>query len=345
MPGLRHAMILAAGLGTRLRPFTDERPKPLMEVLGRPLIEYSLMHALRAGAERVVINTHWLHPQIPDQLGDTFEGMALRYSHEPDVLGTGGGIKRMSRQLDLSWGPILVLNADALIDLDIDALVETHLSSDDRLATMVLKSVPDARRYGAIGTDGQGHVKDFAGRTAYRGPIAQERMFCGVHVLEPAVLDWLTDDEPCCINKVGYPRLLDEGYTVLSADHAGAFWDVGTPERLLGANLGLLTGAQKLNHIDAFAPASGQAGQVWVAETAQVSPQAELRGPVFVAPEAVVEAGARLGPGTIVGRRARVRSGASLEHSVLLGGAEVHEDIRSSIVGLSARVAAEPEAV
>jgi NDP-sugar pyrophosphorylase family protein len=345
MSRLRHAMILAAGLGTRLRPFTDERPKPLIDVLARPLLEYSLMHAVRAGAERIVINTHWLHPQIPEQLGERFGDVQLRFSHEPEVLGTGGGIKRMSRQLDLSWGPALILNADALIDLDIDALLATHFSTDDRLATLVLKRVPDATKYGAIGTDAQGRVKTFAGRTAYDGPVAEERMFCGVHVIEPQVLDWLSDEAPCCINKVGYPRILDEGHSVLSADHRGAFWDVGTPERLLGANLGLLAGDATLHQLDAFAGLTDRGDRVFVADDAIVADDAALEGPALIASGARVGAGARVGPGTVIGRGAVVEPGAHLERAVVLGRASVAGAVFSSIVGPTATVAAEPEAV
>jgi mannose-1-phosphate guanylyltransferase len=345
MSRLRHAMILAAGLGTRLRPFTEERPKPLIDVLARPLLEYSLLHAQRAGAERVVINTHWLHPQIPEQLGERFGDMALHYSHEPEVLGTGGGIKKMSRQLDPSWGPMLILNADALIDLDVGALLATHFSTDDRLATLVLKRVPDAARYGAIGTDADGRVKTFAGRTAYDGPVADERMFCGVHVIEPRVLDWLTDAEPCCINRVGYPRLLDEGHTVLAADHQGAFWDVGTPERLLGANLGLLAGDATLAQLDAFAGLTDRGGRVFVAEDATVAADATLCGPVLIGAGARVGAGATVGPSAVIGRGAVVAPGASVERTVVLSGATAAGAQRSRIVGKHAAREATPEAV
>lgn len=345
MPRLRHAMILAAGLGTRLRPFTDERPKPLIDVLARPLLEYSLLHAQRAGAERVVINTHWLHPAIPEQLGERFGDVELRYSHEPEVLGTGGGIKKMSRQLDPSWGPMLILNADALIDLDTDALIETHFATDDRLATLVLKHVPDAKKYGAIGTDAEGRVKTFAGRTAYDGPVADERMFCGVHVIEPRVLEWLTDAEPCCINKVGYPRILDEGHTVLSANHEGAFWDVGTPERLLGANLGLLCGEAALQQLDAFAGLTDRGERVFVAADVSIADSVTLRGPVLIGSGATVGAGATVGPNTVIGRGATVEGGAEVTGSVVLGRASVAGAVRSSVVGPAASVEAEREAV
>ncbi|MFZ9889553.1 MAG: nucleotidyltransferase family protein, partial [Myxococcota bacterium] len=132
------AMILAAGLGTRLAPLTLERPKPLVEVLGTPLVHFALEHARRAGAKRVALNTHHLYPALEEALGTRYRDVELVYSHEPVLRGTGGGALGMRDALGGLDGPTLLLNADALIDLDIEAMVAHHRSSGP-LATLALQ--------------------------------------------------------------------------------------------------------------------------------------------------------------------------------------------------------------
>ncbi len=339
------AMILAAGLGTRLSPLTGERPKPLVEVLGTPLVCFALEHARRAGARRVALNTHHLHPAIEEALGARFFELELVYSYEPEILGTGGGARQMRDRLGGLSGPTLLLNADALIDVDTRQMVRLH---EERrpLATLALKQDPEQERYGVIGTDDHGRVRTFAGRTAYRGPVARERMFCGVHVLEPDVLAALPPEGASGINDDGYPRLLDEGRTVLGFDVPGYFCDVGTPERLLEANLRLLSGAERLAHLDPFARFSADAARerIFVHEDAEVAPGAELSAPLLLDAGAVVEAGARVGPFAVVGKRCRVRAGSVVERAVLQSGTIAHGVVSDAIASPTCRLEVPPRA-
>lgn len=324
------AMILAAGLGTRLRPLTDERPKPLVEVLGTPLVCFSLEHARRAGARRVALNTHHLHPAIEEALGEGYQGLELVYSYEPVILGTGGGARQMREALGGLNGPALLLNADALLDVDTAAMARLH---DERrpLATLALKDTADKRRYGVLGTDEEDRVRDFAGRNAKRGPVVRERMFCGVHVLEPAVLDALPEGFSG-INDEGYPRLLDEGHTVVAFDVPGYFCDVGTPERLLEANLLLLSGAERLRHLDPFARFPTTTTRTHVHERAQVASDATLVGPVLIDEGAVIESGARVGPLAVIGKGCRVERGAVVERAVLQSRAVARGEVRDGVL-------------
>lgn len=335
------ALILAAGLGTRLSPLTNERPKPLVEVLGTPLVCFSLEHARRAGARRVALNTHHLHPAIEEALGARYRDLELVFSYEPVILGTGGGARQMRDVLGGLSGPALLLNADALLDVDTAAMARLH---DERrpLATLALKDAPDKERYGVLGTDDEDRVRTFAGRTAYRGPVARERMFCGVHVLEPAVLDALPPEGPSGINDEGYPKLLDAGHTVLGFDVPGYFCDVGTPERLLEANLLLLSGSVALTHLDPFARFPASATRTFVHEGAEIAPGAELIAPVIVDEGAVIEAGARVGPFAVVGKRARVGAGALVERAVLQSGARAEGGVRDAVLGTSCRLDVDP---
>jgi len=325
------AWILAAGLGTRLRPLTEQRPKPLLEVCGRPLVVHTLQLLARAGVRDVALNSHWLHPAIPRALGDhvVVDGttMALHFTWEPTVLGTGGGLFGLRTILPGNGGRALIANADALIDLDVRALLATN---DDALSTLVLKSVADVARYGAIGTDDDDRIVTFAGRSKPLGAVARDRMFCGWHCVHPRALDVLprvtVDDTTfpptasgleSCINKEGYPRWLNDGALLRGVDHAGLFLDVGTPERLWEANRLLLTGEAQPTSLTPFARFNELPGRVFVHPGARIDPAATLVGPCLIDDGAVVERDAVIGPIAVIGRGVTVAHGVRVTHSIV----------------------------
>ncbi len=340
------AYVLAAGLGTRLRPLTNERPKPLLEVCGTPLLEHALGLLARAGVRTVAVNSHWLHPQVPAALGASFQGMRVVTTYEPDVMGTGGGLRGLAAACPAPPGErVLVMNADALIDLDVRALVATP---DDALATLVLKDDPETARYGAIGTDADERIVTFAGRIAPRGPVARERMFCGVHLVHPRAFEVLPPvaleggvvrGVASGINDEGYPRWLEQGALLRAFDHASTFCDVGTPERLLQANLAVLSGAWLSSELLPFARFPPHPGRVFVAPTARVHPSVRLVGPVLVDEGAEVAADAELSF-AVVGKGARVASGVQLSHAVLQAGAVASSSASAAVLlpGSSAAV-------
>ncbi len=327
------AWILAAGLGTRLRPLTSERPKPLVEVCGRPLIVHTLQLLKDAGVRDVAVNSHWLHPALPAALGDTLsidddeaQPLRLHFTHEPVALGAGGGLLGLRAVLP-STSRALIANADALIDLDVRALLARDPMA---LSTLVLKAVDDVARYGALGTDDDDRIVSFAGRITPLGAVVRERMFCGWHAVQPRVLDVLpgididADTTPptvtgteSCINKEGYPTLLQQGEVLRGFDHAGLFVDVGSPERLWEANRLLLSGEARPTSLRPFARFNELAGRVFVHPRARVDDRASLVGPCVIDDGAVIEANAVVGPWAVIGPRVIVRPGVVVERAVV----------------------------
>src|SRR5438552_8545786 len=150
------AMVLAAGLGTRLRPLTDTLPKPLLPVAGRPLLEWNLLILKRHGITEVIINLHHLGEQIVRALRDGARlGLRLAYSHEPTLQGTGGGIKQATPFL--KDGPFLVLNGDTLSDCDLTALIAAHRVSG-ALATLAVRDDPEAASWVPVTLDVRGRI-------------------------------------------------------------------------------------------------------------------------------------------------------------------------------------------
>lgn len=221
-------MILAAGLGTRLRPLTDRLPKPLLPIAGRPLIHYTLSWLASAGIRRVMINLHYQGGRIREALGDGSRfGLDVSYSDEPEILGTGGGLKRVERFF--ADGPFLVVNADVLTTLDPRALITAH-EARRSLATLAVREDPDVTSYGAIGLDSDGRIRRFLGRGTWTGSTLQDVMFTGIHVVDPRVFDEIPAGVFSPITDA-YIGLVERGEPLFGY-RTDAFWiDIGTPDR------------------------------------------------------------------------------------------------------------------
>lgn len=214
------AMILAAGLGTRMRPLTDTQPKPLLRAGGRPLIEWHLRRLAEAGVGEVVINHHYRGRQIEQALGDgTPLGLRLRYSAEPERLETGGGIVRALGML--GDDPFLVVSSDVWTDYDFSRL--TAGGHRDSLAHLVM--VPNAAHHPRgdfhLGADGRLREQAPDGESAltYSGiGLLRPELFSGEHERPFPVVDL-------------FRRAMRQG-RVTGECHSGRWWDIGTPERL-----------------------------------------------------------------------------------------------------------------
>ena len=200
------AMILAAGLGTRMRPLTLDRAKPVLPVLDRPLLHWTLEMLAGHGVKDVMINLHHLPRTVRAAVGDgrTF-GVKVSYSFEREILGTGGGPRKVRRWIGDET--LLILNGDVVFDFDLTALRRRHERAQGP-ATLALIPNPDPRHYSAVITGADGRVKSIAGMPqAARGTVS---MFTGVHILEPALLDRLPPGVSDTVRQL-YVPLIAEG--------------------------------------------------------------------------------------------------------------------------------------
>lgn len=237
------AMILAAGLGTRLRPLTETIPKPLLPVAGTSLIVWNLLLLRRHGVTEVLINLHHLGLMIEQTLGDGSRyGLRLTYSHEPVILGTGGGIKQAEPFFE--GQPFLVLNGDTLLELDLGALIQAHRERD-ALATMVLREDPEAERWGPVEVDQAGQILSINGRGRKGSGPTQRLMFAGVHVMHPRLLREVPVGLDSSIIEA-YVRAIAQGDSILGYRMTGYWSDIGTPERYAQAQRDVEAGAVSL---------------------------------------------------------------------------------------------------
>lgn len=245
------AMILAAGQGTRLRPITDTMPKALVPMAGRPMIEYALLLLRHYGIRDIVINLHHFGAQIENHLGDgrRFE-VKISYSHESELLDTGGGL--LKAKGFLQDDSFIVINTDALIDLDLKALIDGH-RNNRAAATLVLRPDADADRYGSIDIDADGRICRFLEHHAPIKPngAARKLMFTGVQVVEPRIFDFMDGGgvKKFSTTRETYPRMLGAGEALFGYHFTGFWQDLGTRERIDDAEIKLNSGAATLHYL------------------------------------------------------------------------------------------------
>ena len=292
------ALVLTAGLGTRLRPLTLVRAKPAVPIAGEPLVRRIIRWLRAAGVSDLVLNLHHLPETIASAVGDGSDlHVRVRYSWEqPAVLGTAGGPRRALPLL--GGGTFLIVNGDTLTDVDVPALIAAHQASD-ALVTLALVPNDQPQKYGGVVVDAQARVTGFV----RPGPSAQgSHHFVGLQAAEPVAFNALPDNMP--INSVGavYDRLIAQRPgAVRGFVTRAAFWDVGT--------------------IDDYWSTSLTLGRPKPGRNARIDPTARVETSILwddveIGAEAVVEE-------CIVTDGAVVPAGARYRHAILRGGPEL----------------------
>ena len=239
------AMVFAAGLGTRLRPLTNDRPKALVEVAGRTMLEIALGRLRSAGVSEVIVNTHHYAEMIAEYLAAKKNfGMRIEISHEEELLDTGGGLKKAAWFFldgkspgDPSLAPFLVHNVDVVSTIDLAAMAEFH-AAQGALATLAVQERTTSRyllfdEQGTLcgrrtGNDGAPEMARAAGST-------QALAFCGIHVISPRIFGLMAETGVFSIIDA-YLRLAAHGEKIAAFRADGAKWqDLGTPESVRDA--------------------------------------------------------------------------------------------------------------
>jgi NDP-sugar pyrophosphorylase family protein len=298
-------MVLAAGLGTRMRPLTLRRAKPVLPVLNRPLLHWTLELLRSHGVREVMINLHHRPQTVKAAVGDGRAfGLKVRYSFERTILGTGGG----PRKVRAFFGdePFLLLNGDVVFDLDLSLLVRRHREAGVK-ATLALLPNPDPRRYSPVITDARGRVRSLAGLPhPARGTPS---LFAGIHVMDPALLDRLPRGASDSVRHL-YAPMVAEGDPPLGVRLKGPWYDLGSPSLYLASHHALLATRFR-----------GKRRGSLVDPAARIDPAARVVRSV-VGPGGVVEAGAVVRD-SVLWDRVRVGEGANVESSILATGVRV----------------------
>jgi len=215
------ALILAGGMGTRLREAVSDRPKVLAPVNGRPFLASLLDRLADAGVRRVVLCTGYLAHQVTEAFKAEFRGMQLLYSREEEPLGTGGAL-RLALPL-LRCDPVLVLNGDSFCDADLGAFLRQHLEAGSP-ASLVLTRVADVARYGSVETDPAARVLSFSEKGARSG---EGTINAGIYLLSRGVLEGIPAGKAVSLEREVFPELIGRGLHAFAG--GSRFIDIGVP--------------------------------------------------------------------------------------------------------------------
>ena len=319
------AMILAAGLGTRMAPLTQACAKCVLPVLDEPLLARHLRQLAAQGVERAVVNAH-AHPEQIRELAAK-SPIPVDISFEPELLGSGGGILAARRLLE-GREPFLVVNADMCIDLDVPALLRAHAESG-AAATLVLRDEPRKHELGTIGYAAGGLVSRIT-NVFDRGSETGSGLFAGVHVFEPQLFSLMPERSAFDVLTDVYVPLLERGGHIAAwlQPRSQRWWPAGTPRELLDTNLLALH--------EACAAPSAPVDAVLLGHGARVC--GEVRGPAWIGAGAAVESGATAGPDVVIGAGASLRAGTSARETLLLPGAKPRPGRLERAIGFDTEV-------
>lgn len=316
------AVVMAGGEGSRLRPLTSGRPKPLVPVANRPIMEHILLHLARHGVDEVVATLYYLGDEIREYFGDGEDlGVKIRYSVETQPLGTAGSVKKAEEWLR-DGGTFAIVSGDALTDIDLQKAVEFH-KRKGALATLVLASMPNPLEFGVVVADEEGRIQRFLEKPSW-SEVFSDTVNTGMYILEPEVLDMMEPGKAYDWSGDIFPKLLAEGKPLFGYVMEEYWADVGSLGQYREAQEDLLSGRVMLP-----IPGESRSRGVFVGANTSIDPTAILVPPVCLGRNVRVKARARLGPYTVVGDNSLIEEEAHVDRSVVWDGAYIGFNVRA----------------
>jgi NDP-sugar pyrophosphorylase family protein len=322
-------MLLAAGVGERMRPLTDGRAKPSLPLLNRPIIAHTLAYLKSNGVDEVVINLHHHPESIRGIVGDGARlGVKVHYSEELVILGTSGGLKK-AEEAFRSRGTFILINGDFVIDCALGPVIEEHRRSGAQ-ATMILTPHRPGTAYGNVEISG-GRVVSIGGPASPTTPPPDGQApaspaggytFTGIHLLEPSIFDRIPAGVKSDINRDIYPPWMKSGALIRGWVHQGRWFEMGTPRLYLEGNLALLT-AHDLPGLEAQ-----RTGEGTFLDHVALPAGTNAAAPYMVGKGSTLGAQCSLQGGVVIGRQCQIGSGCALRSSMLWDGARLGDRVQ-----------------
>ncbi len=302
------AVVMAGGEGSRLRPLTSRRPKPLAPIANKPVMEHIVDLLRRHGITEIVATLHYLADEVESYFGDgSAFGVSMSYVVEDTPLGTAGAVK-LAQPL-LGDEPFLIISGDALTDLDLAALLADH-ERTGAMASIVLQRVANPLEFGVVITDDHNRITRFLEKPSW-GEIFSDTINSGIYVLQPGVLEYMEAGKAYDFSRDIFPRMLHEG-KLLSGYIANEYWtDIGNLQQYQLANYDALAGKLTLE-----IPGNEIRPGIWVGEGCRIDASAHLEAPVVVGRNVTIEAGAVVGPESVIGNATIVARNAQVVRTV-----------------------------
>lgn len=330
------AMILAAGKGTRVRPLTYDLPKPMIPILGKPVMAYLIEHLAKYGVRDIMVNVSYLHEKIEEYFGDGHQfGVQIGYSFEgytneegdvvPQPLGSAGGMKKIQEFGGFFDETTIVMCGDAVIDLDIQSALFEH-KRKGALASIITKEVPwdKVSDYGVVVTDKQGRIQAFQEKPQQDQALSNCAS-TGIYIFEPEVLDLIPADTVFDIGSELFPLLVEKGIPFFAQNRKFNWIDIGSVKDFWSVSQSVMMGGLAQMNIPGIQIEEG----IWAGLNTRIDwERTVIEGPVYIGAGTHIEAGCKIIGPTWIGHGSHICTGAQIVRSVLFEYTRIAADVQ-----------------
>ncbi|ADL50122.1 sugar phosphate nucleotidyltransferase [Clostridium cellulovorans] len=302
------AIVMAGGEGTRLRPLTCNIPKPMMPILGKPVMEYAIENLRKIGITQIGVTLQYLPDEVINYFGDGKEfGVNIQYFIEETPLGTAGSVKNAESFLDETF---VVISGDALTDIHLEKAIKYH-KEKEAMATMILKEVSVPLEYGVVVTDKDGKVNGFLEKPSW-SELFSDKANTGIYILEPEIFSFYEQNQKFDFSNDLFPIMLKENKPLMGYVADGYWCDIGSIEQYMKCSYDILSGLVDVD-INAVEVEDG----VWVGKDCTISPKATITPPVYIGNKCRIYEGSKIGPFSIIGKNNIISSNCNIKRSIM----------------------------
>jgi glucose-1-phosphate thymidylyltransferase long form len=315
MGDIIRTIMMAGGKGTRLRPLTLVRPKPMIPLVNKPIIEYTVNKLKKSGFNDIIMTLNYMSTNIKNYFKDGSEfGIDIRYSVEKWPLGTGGSVKKAEKYIDDTF---MVVSGDVLTDVNFKDVVKYH-KEKGAIATMVLTEVEDPTHFGIAVMDKNHKI------TEYLEKPSPEEAFSnvantGIYIFEPEIFDFFDGkDKEVDFSKDIFPEVIRQDAGIYGYVFNGYWNDIGRPETYLAATYDILDQKMEQNFYKTkMAESIGKIGNIWVGKNVFIDEKARIEGPVVIGNNCTIEEGCKISRGSVIGDNVSIGKEVNIDGAVL----------------------------
>ncbi len=326
------AVVMAGGEGSRLRPITIRRPKPMVPIAGKPVMEHILNLLKCHGITEVVVTVQYLASNIEDYFGNGSQlGMHITYAREDTPLGTAGSVKNAEEHLS---EPFLVISGDALTDYNLTEFIQYHCEKKS-LSTLLLAHVHNPLEYGVIITNEDGHITQFLEKPSW-GEVFSDTINTGIYMLDPQIFSYFERNKQFDFSQELFPYMLKKGDPIYGYIAPSGYWcDVGSLSEYMRASADILQG-----HVRVEIPAKNIGDNIWCEDGVEIADEAQLYGPIYLAHDCKVKAGAIIHGPSAIGHYSIIDERAQVDRSIVWNNSYIGErsELRGALVGSSSSI-------